>query len=181
LAVVEKNCKRNGLDGPLFSRVICSAAIRASTLCVKGHESKELPCGEIHFKPLPEEATVEAKPKRVLVVGDEHVIADTLAIILRNEGYQAAIAYDGLSALSLCESFCPELIITDVNLPGTNGIQMAIFAKRVYPSCKILLFSGQAASANPIEEAQQAGYDFDPSPKPVHPKDLLAKLESQDA
>ena len=82
------------------------------------------------------------KPKRVLVVDDEHVIADTLAIILRNEGYQAATAYDALSALSLCESFYPELIITDVQLPGTNGVQIAIFAKQLYPSCRILLFSG---------------------------------------
>jgi DNA-binding response OmpR family regulator len=100
---------------------------------------------------------------------------------LRNEGYQAAIAYDGLSTLSLCESFCPELIITDVHLPGTSGVQMAILAKRLYPSCKILLFSGQAATANLIEEAQQAGYDFEILMKPVHPKDLLAKLESRAA
>jgi CheY-like chemotaxis protein len=121
------------------------------------------------------------KPKRVLVVDDEHVIADTLAIILRNEGYQAAAAYDGLSALSLCKSFCPELIITDVQLPGTNGVQIAILAKQLYPSCGILLFSGQAATANLFEEAQQAGYHFEILLKPIHPKDLLAKLRSQAA
>ena len=120
-------------------------------------------------------------PKRVLVVDDEHVIADTLAIILRNEGYEAATAYDGLSALSLCDSFCPELIVTDVQLPGTNGVQFAILAKQLYPGCGVVLFSGQAATANLLEEAEQAGYDFEILLKPVHPKDLLAKLQSQAA
>jgi CheY-like chemotaxis protein len=118
------------------------------------------------------------KPKRVLVVDDEHVIADTLATILRSEGYETAAAYDGLSALSLCESFRPELIITDVHMPRTNGVQMAIVAKQLYPGCKVLLFSGQAATVNLLEKAQQAGYDFDILLKPVHPKDLLARLES---
>lgn len=120
-------------------------------------------------------------PKRVLVVDDEQVIADTLAIILRKEGYQAASAYDGLSALSLCESFCPELIVTDVRLPGTNGVQFAILAKQLYPSCGIVLLSGQAATASQLEEAEQAGYEFEILLKPVHPKDLLAKLRSQAA
>lgn len=124
---------------------------------------------------------MEAKPKRVLMVHGDRVIADTLAIILRNEGYQAAIAYDGLAALSLCESVCPELIITDVRLPGTNGVQMAIFAKQLYPRCRILLFSERATSVNLIEEAQLAGYDFEILPKPVHPKVLLAKVGSQSA
>jgi DNA-binding response OmpR family regulator len=110
---------------------------------------------------------------------DERVIADTLAIILSNEGYQAAVAYDSSSALALCESFCPELIIADVQLPGTNGVQMVILAKQLIPSCDILLFSGQAATANLIEEAQQAGCDFEILLKPVHPKDLLAKLGSR--
>jgi DNA-binding response OmpR family regulator len=114
-------------------------------------------------------------------VDDEHVIADTLAIILRNEGYQAAIAYDSSSALALCKSFCPELIIADVQLPGTNGVQMAILAKQLHPSCGIFLFSGQASTANLLEEAQQAGYNFEIFLKPVHPKDLLAKLRSQAA
>lgn len=122
---------------------------------------------------------MEAKLKRVLVVDDEHVIADTLAIILRHEGYQATTAYDGTSALSLCQSFHPELIITDVQLPGTNGVQIAILAKQLYPNCVIILFSGQAATANLLEEAQLAGYHFEILLKPVHPKDLLAKLRSQ--
>jgi hypothetical protein len=56
---------------------------------------------------------------------------------------------------------------------------MAILAKQLYPSCEILLFSGQAAAANLHQEAQQAGYDFEILLKHIHPKDLLARLEFQ--
>lgn len=119
----------------------------------------------------------DARPKRVLVVDDERVIADTLTTILRNAGYEAAAAYDASSALARCESFCPDLIIADVIMPKTNGVTMAMLAKRLYPGCKILLFSGQAATANLLEEAGESGYDFEILLKPVNPKDLLARLQ----
>jgi CheY-like chemotaxis protein len=118
----------------------------------------------------------KAKPKRVLVVDDEPVIADTLTTIMRNAGYEAATAYDASSALAKCESFCPELIIADVIMPKTNGLTMAILAKQRHPGCKILLFSGQAATANLLGNARESGYDFEILLKPVNPKDLLASL-----
>jgi len=114
--------------------------------------------------------------KRVLVVDDEKVIADTLATILRNTGYESLSAYDGLGALLLCDTFCPELVISDVVMPGMNGIQLAMQIKQRYPDCKVLLFSGQAATANLLEEARRSGYDFEVLAKPIHPKELLAKL-----
>ena len=119
---------------------------------------------------------VEAAPKRVLVVDDEQVIADTLTTIFRNAGYEAVAAYDGLSALSQCASFRPDLVISDVVMPGMNGVELAIEIRQTSPTCQILLFSGQAATANLLEEAQQRGYDFELLAKPVHPKELLAKV-----
>lgn len=114
--------------------------------------------------------------KRMLVVDDERSIADTLAAILRNAGYEVTAAYDGLSALSRCESFHPDLVITDVVMPGMTGIEMAILIKQRYPACKVLLFSGQATTADLLEKARQSGYDFELLAKPIHPTDLLAKL-----
>lgn len=115
--------------------------------------------------------------KRVLVVDDERVIADTLAAILRNAGYDAAAAYDGPGAISLSESCSPDLVITDVVMPGMNGIELAILIKQRYPACKVLLFSGQAATADLLKEARQSGHDFELLAKPVHPTELLAKLQ----
>jgi DNA-binding NtrC family response regulator len=111
---------------------------------------------------------------RILVVDDESVIADTLAEILRRNGYATEAAYDGTGALETALLSPPELVITDVVLPGMSGVELAITIKRVYPNCKILLFSGQASTPELIKLPQCARYAFTLLSKPVPPKDLLA-------
>jgi len=90
--------------------------------------------------------TVEAKP-RVLVADDERVIADTLVIILNQAGFEATAAYSGKEALDLADSLKPDMLISDVIMPDLSGIDAAITVRARHPSCKILLFSGQAATA----------------------------------
>jgi CheY-like chemotaxis protein len=111
---------------------------------------------------------------RILVVDDESAIADTLTEILCRSGYPAIAAYDGTGALELALLSPPELLITDVVLPGMNGIELAITLKRVYPDCKVLLFSGQASTADLLTRAKCAGHSFTLLSKPVPPRDLLA-------
>ena len=71
----------------------------------------------------------KAKP-RVLVVDDEHVIADTLAIILNQAGFNASAVYTGNDAVELARSERPDLIITDVIMPDMNGIEAAIHIRQ---------------------------------------------------
>jgi len=110
---------------------------------------------------------------RVLIVDDEKRITDTLALILRARGYDAATAYDGLSGIEICTQFVPDLVISDVVMPGMSGIEMAIAIYTEFPQCKILLCSGQAATAAMIEEARDHGHNFPLLAKPVHPEQLL--------
>ena len=117
------------------------------------------------------------KPK-VLVVDDERVIADTLAIILNQHGYEASAAYTGTGAVEQARQLSPDLVISDVVMPDMNGIEAAILIREFLPSCKILLFSGQAATADLLENARAHGHEFEILAKPVHPQDLLAKLRS---
>lgn len=117
------------------------------------------------------------KPK-VLVVDDERVIADTLAIILNQSGFDASAVYSGTDAVERARKTTPDLVITDVFMPDLNGIQAAIQIRSFLPSCKILLFSGQAATADLLEDARAEGHEFEILAKPVHPQDLLAKLRS---
>ncbi|MGB9257180.1 MAG: response regulator, partial [Candidatus Korobacteraceae bacterium] len=72
----------------------------------------------------------------------------------------------------------PDLVISDVIMPDMNGIEAAISIRGFLPSCKILLFSGQAATADLLENARAQGHEFEILAKPVHPSDLLAKLKS---
>lgn len=113
---------------------------------------------------------------RVLVVDDESMIADTITKILSISGYTATATYDGDDALETALISPPDLLITDVMLPGMNGIDLAITIKRVYPDCKILLFSGQAATADLMSSAKRAGHEFTLLSKPMPPKDLLAMV-----
>lgn len=114
--------------------------------------------------------------RQVLVVDDESAIADTIAKILMLSGYAAIAAYDGNSALETALLKPPELLITDVVLPGMNGVELAMTIKRVYPDCKILLFSGQASTADLLASAHQSGHRFTLLSKPVPPQDLLAMV-----
>ena len=119
-----------------------------------------------------------SQKSKVLVADDERVIADTLAMILNQSGFQARVAYTGEKALELAAEFKPDMLISDVIMGGLNGIDAAIKIREILPNIKILLFSGQAATADLLEKARAQGYEFEILAKPVHPQDLLAKLRS---
>jgi CheY-like chemotaxis protein len=116
--------------------------------------------------------------KKVLVADDERVIADTLSMILNQSGFEARAVYSGEKALELASSFAPDMLISDVIMADLNGIDAAIKIRAVLPAIKILLFSGQAATADLLEKARTEGYEFEILAKPVHPQDLLNKLRS---
>jgi DNA-binding NtrC family response regulator len=116
----------------------------------------------------------------VFVVDDERIIAETLAMILNQAGFAATAFEDPRQALTAAASgLPPDLLISDVVMPGMSGIELAIEFRRTYPDCRVLLFSGQAATANLLEIARSQGYDFDVLSKPVHPADLLARLRPE--
>lgn len=116
-----------------------------------------------------------SKP-RVLVADDERVIADTLAMILNQSGFEARAVYSGEKALETAPEFKPNMLISDVIMGGINGIDTAIRIREFIPGIKILLFSGQAATADLLESARTKGYEFEILAKPVHPQDLLNRL-----
>lgn len=127
--------------------------------------------------PEPSRAPGSAKVRSILVVDDEARIADTLALILESKGYAAKAAYDAASGMALCDEFRPDLVISDVVMPGMNGIEMAIIIRRQFPACRILLFSGQAATADMLEQARARGHEFELIAKPVHPEQLLERVK----
>ena len=118
-----------------------------------------------------------SKPK-VLVADDERVIADTLVMILNQSGFDTRAAYSGEQAVELASTFEPEMLISDVIMDDLNGIDAAIRIRAILPAIKILLFSGQAATADLLEKARAQGYEFDIMTKPVHPQDLLRRLRA---
>jgi DNA-binding response OmpR family regulator len=135
------------------------------------------PTVPIHTVPVDVEST-KPEPHRpvVLVVDDEYVIADSLAEILKRSGYAAMSVYDGEAALETALVMPPEVLISDVVLPGMNGIELGITIRRIFPECKVILSSGQASTARLLAAADGAGHQFVLLNKPVHPKVLLERV-----
>ena len=119
---------------------------------------------------------VQRNPPLVLVVDDERVIADTLSAILLKHGFAVMTAYSGATALDLARATPPDLLISDVAMPGMNGIELAIAMVQSLPDCKVLLFSGQASTIDLLERARHAGHTFTLILKPIHPTDLLNRI-----
>jgi CheY-like chemotaxis protein len=116
------------------------------------------------------------KKTKVLVVDDEHLIADTTTEILTQSGFHAACAYDGPSALAMASQLVPDIVITDVVMPKMNGVQLAIAIRKILPSAEVILLSGQAGISDIVERGRKEGYSFELIAKPVHPEKLLRRL-----
>lgn len=116
-------------------------------------------------------------PRVVLVVDDERAIADTLSVILSRSGFSVLTAYDGEGALELANLVPPELLLSDVMMgPGMDGIQLALEVMKVSSECKVLLFSGHVATRDLLDQARDVGHNFTLLSKPLHPADLLARI-----
>jgi len=113
---------------------------------------------------------------RVFVVDDEEIIASTVAMILRQQGFDATAFSNPLEALRAARSDAPDLLISDVVMPDLSGIDLAIQLRDFCPNCQILLFSGQASTGYMLEKARDSGHDFELMSKPIHPTDLLKKV-----
>ena len=136
-------------------------------------------CGSevVSMSEVPVDDAVEMLVDRpiVMVVDDEPLVADTLAMILAHAGYRAVRAYDARTALEMASVRAPDLLISDVAMPEMNGVELALGMVAMAPGCKVVLFSGHARSVDLIR-AYDAGHDFPLMAKPMHPTEMLGQV-----
>jgi CheY-like chemotaxis protein len=113
---------------------------------------------------------------RIFVIDDETDIANSLAEILNGHGYRALAFYDGQSAIEAARQWCPDFVLSDVMMPTLNGVDTVIAISKLCRRTRIVLFSGQAGTADLLESARNRGFNFEMLPKPIHPDRLLKKL-----
>jgi DNA-binding NtrC family response regulator len=114
---------------------------------------------------------------RIFVVDDEEIISATIAAILRLKGFEATAFTLPLEALAASHLEVPDLLISDIVMPMLSGVELAIQLRAFHPGCKVLLFSGEWAAADFPDSAREDKHDFEIIPKPVHPKELLRKVQ----
>ncbi len=110
---------------------------------------------------------------KIIVVDDESLIAETLAEILKEEGFDVQAVTAGESALELAADFVPDIVLSDVIMPDMTGFELGVKIRSIVPRCKILLFSGQAATVDLLERARKQGHPFEILAKPIRPEALV--------
>jgi DNA-binding response OmpR family regulator len=100
-----------------------------------------------------------------LVVDDQRSISDSLAMILTHKGFVPKTASNGEDTVELARVFLPDLLICDVVLGGITGIETANEILTFLPTCKVILFSGQATTLDLLKQSRTARIStFFPSP-----------------
>lgn len=122
-------------------------------------------------------SSLEARPV-VLVADDEPVIADTLALILQQNGFDPIATYSGDAALAAARAKRPDALVVDVVMIEMNGIETALRIRKLYPGCRTILISGDGATRDLLAEAGSMGEDVQLLAKPFPPDELLAKLRA---
>jgi two-component system alkaline phosphatase synthesis response regulator PhoP len=115
---------------------------------------------------------------KILVVDDEENICELIAYNLKKEGYDVAVAHDGVSALKALEGSEFELIVLDVMLPQLNGIEVC---KRVRGNPKFAFMPIIMLSAKGEEIDKVLGLEFgadDYVTKPFSPRELVARVKA---
>jgi CheY-like chemotaxis protein len=113
----------------------------------------------------------------VLLVDDEPLIVDTLTEILEGAGFFVLPAYEGWTALEKVARHRPDYLLSDVLMPKMNGVELAIAIRKMYPSTRIMLFSGQAGISDILLDGQKQGFEFELIAKPLHPLKLIEHLK----
>jgi DNA-binding response OmpR family regulator len=120
-----------------------------------------------------------SKQIKVLVIDDEESLAVAVARVLDLHGYRCFAVYNGRDAIAAAESFSPDVVLSDVMMDGTNGVDACMQIQRALPSCRILLYSAEVPVAHSLlADAISAGYNFELLAKPLEPSALVSKIET---
>ncbi|MEM1108449.1 MAG: response regulator [Planctomycetota bacterium] len=97
--------------------------------------------------------------KRVLIVDDEPAMANSIGRVLRRAGYETQYAPNGFQAGAMLNTFAPQVVTLDLQMPGVNGRDVLRFIRdhADYTNLKVLVVSGQ--SLREIQDAINAGAD----------------------
>ena len=111
----------------------------------------------------------------VLVIDDDAATRDGLTTLVENWGYNASAAADGKTALKSCDKELPHSIVTDLMMPGMNGLEfIAELAERVQ-QVAVIFMTGQATVETAVQAIKLGAYDY--LPKPIEPQRLRSVLE----
>ena len=106
----------------------------------------------------------------ILVVDDDAVLLQSLKEILEAEGYEVTTAADGEQGLLFLKDQVFDLVLSDLALPGLDGMELLKYLSREQPGCPCIIITGYGSIANAVAAMRQGAYDY--FTKPVDPTEL---------
>ena len=103
---------------------------------------------------------IEACPKKILIIDDEHMVCETLQDILQDDGYHVRIALDALSGLAEIEKDPPDLVISDLKLPDISGLELLKKVKHERPYMEIIIMTGLGEAETYLEAKEEGAFDY---------------------
>jgi len=96
----------------------------------------------------------------LLIVDDEQSILDTLRILLRNEGFDVVTAQGGKAGLEQLKASAPDIVLTDIKMPGVSGIELLAAVKEQDPETPVILMTAQASLQSAIQAVNEGAFHY---------------------
>src|SRR6266480_4615024 len=129
---------------------------------------------EAHLNRHPIPAPSGVTTGRILLADDESTSRETLAEVLREEGYEIDTAADGLEALAALGDKTYDVVITDLRMPGADGLAVLRRVREIAPQTLVLLITAYASVETAVEALRRGAHDY--ILKPLILEDVLGKI-----
>ncbi|HUK21611.1 MAG TPA: sigma-54 dependent transcriptional regulator [Gemmatimonadales bacterium] len=96
----------------------------------------------------------------ILIVDDEQGILDTLRILLKNEGFDVTTAQGGRAGMEQLKGSAPDLVLTDIKMPGVTGLEILAAVKEQDPETPVILMTAQASLQSAIQAVNEGAFHY---------------------
>ena len=112
---------------------------------------------------------------KILIVDDEEIIVRLLSMSLKSDGYETVVAYNGEQALEVFDKESPDIVVTDIKMPGMDGLELLKKIKEIDSEKEVIIVTGHGDIDSTIVALQHGASDF--INKPVRDEALAIALE----
>ena len=111
----------------------------------------------------------------ILIVDDEESVRNSLAGVMRDEGYEVVTAASGKEGIELLHEAQPALVLLDIAMPGMDGIETLQRLKEIRPDLPVVMVTGHGTIETAVKTTKMGAYDFILKPPELEPLTLVVK------
>lgn len=113
---------------------------------------------------------------KILIVDDNRSLATVMSCMLEQKGYEVSSAFNGSEGYLEYFQFQPDLVITDIQMPGENGFELINHIRERNPSVKTIYMSGNLDQFNSLLEEEKKRFPINVLRKPFFMDDLVNQV-----